>query len=96
MGTIATRKFKIDWLMARIKAAASINKIISEEKLIGEFIVFFSSSRITAREILKSLAYSGRIVREFEEIWTSEAFEAHKIIENCKNHEEELNPEVKP
>lgn len=91
MGTRATRTFKIDWVMARVKAASISNQIISEEKLIGEFIVFFGSSRITAREILKSLEYSGKIVREYGEIWTPESLEMRKALESNNSIHKELN-----
>ncbi len=74
MGTQKTRSYKIDWIMLRVKAASDRNRIINEEKLIAKFVIFFSSSRVTAHEILKSLEGANKIVRSFGEIWTPKAY----------------------
>lgn len=74
MGTQKTRSYKIDWIMDRVKAGALQNRVIDEEKLIGKFVIFFSSSRVLAHEILRSLESINKIVRSFGKIWTPKAF----------------------
>ena len=82
MGTQYTRRHKINWIMVRVRAAASQEKAVIEEKLIGEFCIAHASKRETAREILKSLESAGLIIRVESMILTPEQYDLEKNLKS--------------
>ncbi len=89
------RIYKINWLMARVKAAETRNIALDEEKLLAEFCIHFGAGHRYAREYLKDLEGSGRIVRAVGMIVTPEQYEMDKARVNDPNSQKELNSENK-
>jgi len=73
MGTTKSREFKIEWLVTKIYTIMDVGRVVDEEKLIADFCIAFSSTPRTAREILKLLEISGKIIRKNNKIWTKDA-----------------------
>lgn len=86
----ATRKFKVDWIMARVKAAMNQGKIVDEEKLVSEFCLYFGAGRRYALEYLKDLEITNRIKRIAGEIWTPEHYDAQEILHKVETKEETI------
>jgi len=95
MSNESKRMHRVSWLLGRVQSAAMNGYIWGEEKLISEACIEFGAGRRYIKEILKDLVNTKRIVIEFGEVFSKQAYEAQKIIDKNIVNEEELNLENK-
>ena len=81
MGTPGTRRFKIEWIMNRVKSAESIKEPLDETKLSGAFSIFHGSTERTFQDILKDLENAGTIKRDLGMIFTPEMYAKERALE---------------
>ena len=80
-----TRAFKIEWFRTKVKAVMNAGGVVSFEKLIADFCLFFSTARRTAVEILNQLIVSTEFIRRGDEIWTQAGLDADRIMKNIES-----------